>query len=274
MSWFSIRRLFGGAMAIITFVFIACLVRHQEENLRQASFTSGYFLAAGILFLALYNVRKRITGIPVGSSTAWLQLHIYIGFVMIATFVLHTGVRSPNGVLESILFGVFVALAGSGLYGLYITRTIPRRLTKLRVQVIYERIPRLREEIRREAHRLMVMLVRSHDAPTMGDYYTQRLVGFFHKPRPWWYYVSPTGRLRNKLRSELSDRTRYFSSDEKQASQKMARLIDRRDDVDYHDAMQSKLRFWLFAHISMTYALLVFAAIHVALAHAFHGGMR
>jgi len=96
VSWFSIRRLFGGAMAIITFVFIACLVRHQEENLRQASFTSGYFLAAGILFLALYNVRKRITGIPVGSSTAWLQLHIYIGFVMIAKGGLTTGKQNSQ----------------------------------------------------------------------------------------------------------------------------------------------------------------------------------
>jgi hypothetical protein len=51
-------------------------------------------------------------------------------------------------------------------------------------------------------------------------------------------------------------------------------LIDRRDDLDYHEALQRQLKSWMFAHISLTYALLLFAAMHTIMVHAFWGGAR
>jgi hypothetical protein len=117
-------------------------------------------------------------------------------------------------------------------------------------------------------------LLEQQPAPIVGDFYAQRLAAFFDKSRGMWYAVRPTSRFRNRLRAELDDLDRYFSVEERAASEQLRRLIDRRDDLDYHEALQRQLKSWMFAHISLTYALLLFAAIHTVMVHAFWGGAR
>ena len=50
------------------------------------------------------------------------------------------------------------------------------------------------------------------------------------------------------------------------------KLIQAKDSLDYHRAMQGLLKGWLFVHIPLTYAMLVFIFVHVVLVHAFRGG--
>ena len=54
-------------------------------------------MLAAILFLALYNVRKKLPFLPLGSSTAWLQWHLYVGIGSVGVFALHAGLRWPTG---------------------------------------------------------------------------------------------------------------------------------------------------------------------------------
>ena len=65
-----------------------------------SAFTTGYLLLAAVFFLALYNVRKKLPFLPLGSSTAWLQWHLYVGIGTLGVFALHAGLTLPNGVLE------------------------------------------------------------------------------------------------------------------------------------------------------------------------------
>ena len=117
--------------------------RAQERSLGPSAFSTGYLLLAAVLFLALYNVRKKLPFLPLGSSAAWLQWHLYVGIGSVGVFALHAGIRWPTGVLNSALAVVYLATVASGLLGLYLTRTIPRQLARVGEEVIYERIPAL-----------------------------------------------------------------------------------------------------------------------------------
>ena len=54
-------------------------MRWLDRRLSPSAFTRGYLMLAAVLFLALYNVRKKLPFVPLGSSAAWLQWHIYVG---------------------------------------------------------------------------------------------------------------------------------------------------------------------------------------------------
>ena len=274
MLSFAKRRFINMSLATLTIAAASYWVHRRSSELEASSFETGYGLIALVFFLMLYNWRKKFPSIPLGSSAMWLQLHIYGGIVAIALFFLHTGFRLPNGILESTLYFLFIGVSGSGIYGLYITRSIPQKITKLREQVIWERIPVLRMAVQREAHNTVIALVRESPAPTITDFYKKRLLSYFGMPRGIAYYLHPRSRFRNQILAEMSDLERYYSSVEIEADQKLRRLVDQRDDLDYHDALQRRLKIWLFVHICLTYGLVPLAAFHAIMAHAFHGGMR
>ena len=247
------------------------LIRHQQARLQNAAFLSGYLLLAAVLFLAAFHLRKRLAFVPLGSATGWLQAHIYVGWIAIALMLMHTGERAPNGVFESALYALFAGTCLSGIYGLYLTRMIPKRLSKLREQVIYERIPALRRNVRLSAHALMVSLARDPESRAIVDLYVDQLARFFVFPRNTLYYLSPSSRTRNRLQADLASLQRFLSTAEREAEPELRRLIDQRDDLDYHHAHQGKLKLWLFVHLALTAVLITLTGTHVVMAHAFSG---
>lgn len=274
MHSFAKRRLINLSLTAVVILVACAWVYLRAADLHGSAFQTGYTVFGLVVFLMAYNWRKKLPSIPLGSSSLWLQIHIYCGIGAIAVFVLHTGFKLPNGVLETALYTLFVLVAGSGLYGLRITRAIPKRITKLREQATWERIPALRTMVQRQAHGVVLALVEDSNAPTISDFYKKRLLPYFNLRRGAWYYVHPTSKLRNQILNEMSDLKRYYSASENDTDQRLRRLVDQRDDLDYQDALQSKLKFWLFAHIGLTYALVVLAVFHAIMAHAFHGGLQ
>lgn len=259
------------AAGVILFLAVSLIRNHAATH--PSAFTSGYILIASVFFLALFNLRKKLSFLPLGRASTWMQLHIYVGIIAMAIFGMHVGWRPPNGILESCLFMLFMMTSLNGIIGLYLTRTVPRRLSKLREEIIYERIPQFRTQVRNEAHSVVVSLVSDFPSETIADYYTLRLTEYFVKPRSFFYFLNPTSRLRNTLRNELSNLQRYCSESELVAGERLSRLIDKRDDLDYHQALQGALKWWMFLHIGLTYALVSVATLHAIMAHAFRGNV-
>ncbi len=102
-----------------------------ERRLESSAFATGYLMLAAVLFLACYNVRKKLPFLPLGSSAAWLQGHLYVGIGSLGLFALHAGIPWPMGPLNSALAIIYLATAASGLLGLYLTRTIPAQLARI-----------------------------------------------------------------------------------------------------------------------------------------------
>jgi hypothetical protein len=248
-------------------------VRAEEQALGRSAFASGYLLLAAIGFLALYNVRKKLPFLPLGASSTWFQWHIYVGLATLVVFALHAGPGMPNGILESTLAAVYLLTAGSGLFGLYLTRTIPRQLARLGEEVIYERIPALRRDALRRADDVVLACVAESGATTLAEFYSRRLHAFFGRPPRLAYQLWPTAARRRALLREMHDVRRYLSDREQSACEELFALVRRNDELDFRAARQWLLKAWLFAHIGLTYALLLLALLHGLLVHAFHGGL-
>jgi hypothetical protein len=266
------RRVRNLSVTLLAFGLVWAIAGVQERSLGSSAFTSGYVLLAVILFLALYNLRKKLPFLPLGSSAAWLQWHLYAGTSSAGLFALHIGPKWPNGLLETTLAIFYLLTFGSGVIGLYLTRTIPRQLARAGDELIYERIPAFRRQLAREANQTVLDGVTASGATTLADFYAGRLHEFFQRPRGTFYLLRPTSALRRALMREMQDIRRYLSDREQAACERLFALVRRKDDLDFHEARQRLLKLWLFAHIGLTYTLVLLAMAHGLAAHAFHGG--
>jgi hypothetical protein len=272
MNRFVHRRVRNTGLTLLALAGVWLLVRSQEQNLGSSAFTTGYLLLSVVLFLALYNVRKKLPFLPLGSSTAWLQAHLYVGMGSVGVFALHSGVTWPDGIVESTLALCYLVTVASGLVGLYLTRTIPPQLARVGIEVVYERIPAFRRDVGLQAGNLVLEAVQNAGATTLADFYTTRLYDFLQRPRGTRYLLRPTTTKRRTLMHEMQDLRRYLSHHELPACERLFSLVRRKDDLDFHEARQKLLKLWLFGHIGLTYALVSLAFLHALVAHAFDGG--
>lgn len=272
MNTFVSRRLRNAALTIAALCLFALWLSWRKAGLHSGSFDTGYLLMLAILFLALYNARKKLPVLPWTTSAGWLQAHIYVGLSTAVLFGVHVNWRLPDGPLELPLALLFVTTFVSGLIGLYWSRTLPKRLARVSEEVIYERIPLMRSELRDRAQQTVLETVHSAGATTLGEFYSDRLHGYFEKSRGLSYFLSPSNSVRKRLLAELTEIQRYLSEPERETCEQLFALVRRRDDLDYHDALQWRLKAWLFVHIGLTYPLLAVASLHGVLAHLFDGG--
>jgi hypothetical protein len=272
MRKFVIRRARNLSVTLLALALLWLFVRSQEGKLVSTSYSTGYLLLAAIVFLALYNLRKKLPYLPLGSSTAWLQWHLYVALFSMGLFTLHAGTSWPNGILESTLAIIYLMTFASGIVGLYLTRTIPAQLARIGYEVVYERIPALRRSIGQKAGDVVLESVTNSGATTLADFYIARLYNYFQQPRGTWYLLRPTTAVRRALMREMQDVRRYLSDQEQAGCERLFALIRRKDDLDFHEARQGLLKLWLFVHIGLTCMLVIAAILHGILAHGFSGG--
>jgi hypothetical protein len=265
---FSSRRLKNGSITVLLLLGLAALVNFQHANLVRSNYTTGYTLMGCLVFLAMFNLRKKLPMLPnLGTASFWMQLHIYVGLATFVIFALHIGWRVPDGHFERALAILYLIVGVSGVYGLIITRILPKRLTALPQEVIFERIPWLRLNLTRRARELVMSVCESTDV--LARFYINRLANYLERPRGLLYLVNPSGRKRRQMIAEIEELNRFLGEDQRQAGRDLVDLVKRKDDLDYHAAIQGRLKGWLFVHIGLTYSLLILAVLHMFLVHAF-----
>src|ERR1044072_552016 len=117
MRSFTARRIRNGLLTLLAVAGIAWWVNGREQHLGSTAHATGYLLLAAVLFLASYNLRKKLPFLPIGSSASWLQWHLYVAVGTLGVFVLHAGWTWPNGILESTLAVVYLLTMASGFLG-------------------------------------------------------------------------------------------------------------------------------------------------------------
>ncbi len=272
MKSFVSRRLRNLALLALALAPITWFLLESAARLGRPDFISGYLLLVSIVFLALYNLRKKAPIAVAFSSASWLQLHTYVGLGTAVLFGLHVDWRLPDGILESLLATLYWLTFLSGVVGLIWTRTVPKQLARVSEEFVYERIPALRQQIYERAQQVVLETVRATGNNTLGEFFSERLQGYLEKPRGLGYWLRPTSEVRKRLLAELTEVTRYLSEPERQAGEQIFSLVRRRDDLDYHAALQWRLKAWLFMHIGLTYPLVMVAVVHGLVVHLFDGG--
>lgn len=271
MKSFNRRRLRNGALLAITTVVLSAWIEWNRRELGSPSFVSGYLLLTCLIFLTSLHWRKRLPGLPLGSLSTWMQAHIYVGLLTVPLFLQHITWRLPNGRLEMALAALYFGVTLSGLWGLYLSRTYPRRLTKASEQYLFETIPALRSRLSHQARTLVQRAVQQSGSTTLADHYTGALGAFFEVPAsPWTIWFSGTQRRREILQ-HLTQLQRYLSDTEKSLGEHLFRLTRKKDELEYQYTLQLILRGWIFLHLALTYSLLALVTVHTAMVHAFAG---
>ena len=88
-------------LALIAVLLLAEAI--GSAALLQTGLATGWLLLVSVVGLALYNVRKKFSFFPLGSATAWLQIHIFLGLFSGVLFGLHLQWQLPSGIFEIVL---------------------------------------------------------------------------------------------------------------------------------------------------------------------------
>ena len=267
-----IRRLSRTGVLLVAILALIWVWRHFVPSLRHLAYFTGWALLGLMIFLTLYNARKKLPFLPLGSSRLWLQLHVYLGYFSAALFLAHVSWRLPQGGFEITLALLFVIVAGSGVVGLWWSRYVPGRLTSRGGEVLYERSPLIRRALQDRAEALALESVTTGHTTTIADFYSTQLADFFRGPRNFSQHLFAGDQPLNQLRARMEDLGRFLTPEQKQRLDELGALVQQKDSLDHQYALQSSLKWWLFVHIPLTYSLLLATGLHLILVHGFSLG--
>ena len=207
---------------------------------------------------AVYAVRRRTMRFGVGRARSWQQFHIYGGSLFLLLTLMHSAFRFPQGAMTAWLLLLSVWIFVSGLIGLFIQKWIPKLLSTLSVEAIYERIPELVEDLRNKAE----TIVEESPVP-VKDFYETSLAPAM---------VTPTNRLRyfGNVSAGLHERSGEFellrtlvSAEDRERVVTLENIYVSKLELDAHYTLQKALRWWLFLHVPPSLVLLVLVALHI-----------
>ncbi len=273
MRTFAERRRVAILLTVLAALVVVVFYWARAQSLNRTAFFTGWSLLTVMLVLTAYNLRKKLSFLPILRSSTWLQIHLYLGLLTIPMFGAHAGFRVPNGGLETLITVLFILVVGSGLVGIFITRSFPRRLAVCAEELMFERMPIYRRNLHEAAEKLVVESVAETGTTTIADYYRSRLNQYFAGFRNYWFHIVESKRPRHNYETEFGDLDRYLNDREKELAGQLAQLVYVKDELDYQRALQKTLKGWLFVHIAVTYSLLTCVAAHVIIVHAFMGRM-
>ncbi|NND82204.1 MAG: hypothetical protein HKN50_07235 [Gammaproteobacteria bacterium] len=262
--------------AIIIWLIAATLVAVVAWQARQAhlalqnpAIISGYSALAVMIALVLFNVRKKLSMIPLVSARVWLIIHVAFGVALLPMVWLHTGSLWPEGLYEQVLIGLFYLVSGSGIFGYWLSLTVPRRLRHLGGEIIYERIPHELHEVREQVKQLIFEAVEASGHETLTLEYKQSLAWFFARPRFFFSHLSGSRRPSAWQEQKAQSLKPFLGEAEMRSFEKIERLMDYKNKVDGHYAAQSFLKYWLYFHLPVSLSLIIFVLWHVLLVHLY-----
>lgn len=264
-----------GGVLVTTLALVAALVllaRAYDARLARIDHATGYLLFLVVLALAALGMRKKLATLPLGTAAGWLRWHLGLGLVAVVLAALHAGLAPPKGTLEILLWLSFVTVTLSGLLGLFVSRSFAPRLATRGQEVIWERIPALRARIREEAEGVVRRSQSELHSTAVADTYEAHVAAFLSRPANFISHVFGSGRPVKAILDTLEAQNRYANEAERELTRELRELVVMKDDLDFHWALQSVLKGWLFLHVPATSVLLLLALAHGLLAEAFAFG--
>ncbi len=271
MSPLLVRRIGLSLGLVLLSAAVFFVWRVGRAALRPDGIYTGLLLFFLILGLTLFNARKKLPFLPLIRASVWLQIHIYAGWFCLFVFLLHVRFRLPQGAFESTLALVFWVVMLSGFFGLFISRDLPPRMARSGEPLLYERIPGFRLRIQREVEELVRQAERETESSTLGTFYVQYLRDFFvHRPSAF-SALRRGERKWHALLAETNALDRYLNDREKAIALELRDWIETKQNLDFQDAAQRLLKFWLFVHIPFTYSLILLGLAHGIVATLYAG---
>jgi hypothetical protein len=256
------RRIFIVLLAVVVAAFVWSYKRefpHGGSLIGLIYGTAGFAL---ILLLAFYGIRKRWYRSRLGTMEQWLQSHIYLGLLVIVLLVLHTGGRfnDPVAVTTLILTTVVVL---SGIAGAIFFVTVPRLLTEVESNLTVDEISAQLNQLARN----MARIASGRSAPFIRIY-----DGLMAESMPGWLagWRLLFARMRRGNQQTAADWSKLLALVGKEEQEQLRQMLvfsrQRKEllmRLMYQQRYKNILEFWLYIHVPVTIAVIVFGAVHV-----------
>lgn len=244
-----------------------------ERSLNTQQFYSGWLMLLLLTILLLFYLKKKLSILPIGKNASWAQWHYYLGLFFLVAFLQHIEFEFPNGNLETAMAILLCVVIVTGTVGGLVNRLFARRLSYLKEEVIYERIPQHREAIKTEVEALMLDVAKQSGSDTLSQYYVAHLQRFFSLPDNFLTHVFDSDYSVLRIQGGLEQQLRYLNKYEASAALKLSGLIAKKDLLDRHYALQAVLKYWGVFHMPIGIVLLMLVIVHVVLVYAFKGAL-
>ncbi len=232
---------------------------------------TGWSLFLALVFLTSYNLRKKLPLPYLLNSRTWLRAHIAVAIAALGVYVVHTGARIPNGLVEVALSILWLGTMLSGFFGLTITRSFPRRLTTRGGEAVFESIPIHIRQLKLSIESLVHESIATTGYSTVAYFYSDLYRDFFRAPANRARHIFGLDPPLDRVLHQIADKARYVNDQERRYLEAMGEHIRAKDALDFQYSLQWLLKTWLFTHIALTYATILVVILHIALVYTFGG---
>jgi hypothetical protein len=257
------RRIFVVLLAAASISFVSYVRREYPHGGSTWGLVYGIAGALLILLLAFFGIRKRWYRSRFGTLEQWLQSHIYLGVLALVLLVFHTGGRFNDKIAVTTLVLVAIVVF-SGIFGAVLYVTVPRLLTEVESNLT---VPEISDQLNQLAKQ-MARIASGKSAPFQRIY--SELI---RESLPGWLagWRLLFAKMRRGPQSVTSDWTKLLAlvpREEQEELRQMLVVSRQRKELllrlIYQQRYKNVLEAWLYVHVPVTIALLVFAIVHVA----------
>lgn len=230
---------------------------------------TGWSLVGVFVLLASFNLRKKLSMLPIGRVRHWTLAHVVFGFAGIGAYLLHVPTIWPDGTYEQCLAVLVYVVNVSGIVGYVLQRAYPARLTQTGVEIIWERIPAIVADLRAQAEAVIEGYSAETGVDTLARHYLETLDWFFRRPRFLFSHAVGGHRAQFWTARQRDAVINHMSAAERPYFDKLFDLARQKNLVDIHYSLQGLMKVWLLVHLPAAVAMIVLAAWHVILVHVY-----
>ena len=274
------RRTAQGLLIMMISGGLFWLVWIYASALRDPRYLDGWILTAGMGLQVYFHIAVKRRTLSPKSAMRWRRFHIFVGYLLIAAFILHSDFSLPDTGFEWALWMGFVLVALSGIFGTYLAWSLRVR-HGIDERVGTDRIPARRAELARDVQ--AVVVTTDPNATLIGlpappydawivDLYTNHLRDFFQGPRNFKAHLIASQRPLKRLTDEIDNLSPYVDQQNQEKLAAIKNLVVEKDRLDFARVHLGLTKGWLFVHVPATYTLIVLTVLHILVVYAFSSG--
>ncbi len=270
MAQSQLKPRFWGSMLLLTLLaFMFYGQRQLDAELADIAILSGWMLVILSFLLSIYNLRKKVSSVPMGRAWYWRKAHSFLGWLAVAVFLGHAGLLPPDGVLNFMLWSLYVLLLLSGILGLWISLALPPRIALGAERLLFERIPHLREAQYRRAEQVILAASSNGAGQPLLEFHAEHLRPYLVCFHEGFRHCVNNSRYAERLLLDLKNIGRYVDSSSRQYVAELREIIEKKQILDRQYALQYVLKKWAYLHIALNYMSWAFVLIHVLVIYTY-----
>lgn len=118
-----------------------------------------------MLYAGLLGARRKVPTWRLGRATTWMKGHVWLGLLSVPLILFHSGFQL-GGLLTTVLMFLLGLVILSGFFGLVLQQFLPRMMmTQVPMETIYEQIPHILDQLRKEAEELVTAVCGPFENP-------------------------------------------------------------------------------------------------------------